>query len=75
MKPTAKDAILRHLMDARRPLAIHEIDIPGISQNSAAARLRELTQEGQLVRQFRPGKSFKEWMIPQVAPTLPGMSL
>ncbi len=65
MNPTAKEKILKHIQLVGMPLAVHEFPADmGVSQNSIAARLRELTQDGKLRRGYREGSAFKEWFLP-----------
>lgn len=62
MKPT-KQVILETLAMSDRPLALHELNITGISECSASARLREMARIGQVIGQRREGKSYKEWTV------------
>lgn len=60
---TVKERIIIKLKTVDRALAIHEFNLLGVSENALAARLRELTQDGQLCRATRAGKRFKEWAL------------
>jgi hypothetical protein len=79
MTMTAKDAIVQLLAQSDHPLAVHEIKIEGVSENSVAARLRELKATNTVVCRFREGKPFKEWLLtvqagrsgPKAAPVAP----
>lgn len=62
-KETARQAILRVLGNARRPMAIHELEIIGHSQISLARRIYELAREGKVASVDREGKNFKEWAL------------
>lgn len=64
-KVTAKDAILRRLFEASKPLAVHELDVFGVSDNAAATRLSELAKEGKVTGTIRRGTRYKEWSIPR----------
>lgn len=63
MKRTAKIAILDRLARSDKPLACHELQIFGYSENCLATRLSELAREGVVIGKTRPGKAFKEWAI------------
>jgi hypothetical protein len=58
---TAKILILERLKQSGSWLAVHELNIIGISDNAAATRLSELAKQGKVVSRFRTGKRFKEW--------------
>lgn len=60
---TARDKILMRLSGASRPLALHELDIPGVSQAAASARLREMAKENLVVSFPVPGKRFTSWAL------------
>lgn len=71
MKPTAKSKILARLAESAWPLPLHLLDIPGVSQTSASARLREMAREN-LVRSVPvPGNRFTAWEIATKDSTLP----
>lgn len=59
----AKDLILKRLAEAAEPLPIHALDIPGVSQTSASARLREMARENLVVSLPVPGKRFTAWTL------------
>lgn len=63
---SAYDQILKRLSESTRPLAVHELQIWGISDNAAATRLSELAQQGKVVGHYRPGKRFKEWSLVKI---------
>lgn len=58
---TAKREILRTLAVAPHPLAVHELKIPGYSENCLATRLSELAAAGLVKGSTREGKAYKEW--------------
>lgn len=58
---TAKEAILNRLRFSPKPLAVHELQIIGVSDNAAATRLSELARDGKVWSAFRKGENFKEW--------------
>ena len=60
---TAKQAILDRLEQSQRPLACHEFNLIGISQNGIASRLPELARDGKVIGVYRLGENFKEWRI------------
>lgn len=60
---SAKQEILKRLKDAGRPLACHELQIIGVSENAAATRLSELANLGLVVGTRRKDKAFKEWRV------------
>lgn len=60
---TARDLIVARLAQAPAPLALHELDIVGVSQTSASARLRELAREGIVQSVPVPGKRYTAWRL------------
>lgn len=60
---TAREAVLRRLRCSERPLAIHEFQIIGHSENAIATRISTLSQAGIIVGSYRKGFKFKEWSI------------
>ena len=60
---TARTKILQRLALADLPLPIHALDIPGVSQTSASARLREMAREGLVVKYPVKGKHFDAWAL------------
>ena len=64
MKTTAVNEIMRVLGGSPVPVAVHELGIIGYSENALATRLSELQRIGRVRGQRRPGKSFKEWFLP-----------
>lgn len=59
---SVEDRILLRMYRARRPLAIHEFDLEGISQNNLGTRLPEVAKtHGFVTGATRPGEHFKEW--------------
>ena len=72
---TAKAAILARLTESSAPLPLHALDIPGVSQTAASARLRELARAGIVESVPVPFKRFTAWRLKPGQPTLPGVSL
>lgn len=60
---TARTLILQRLALADLPLPIHDLNITGVSQTSASARLRELHREGLVVKYPVKGKKFDAWAL------------
>lgn len=58
-----KAKIVEALGKAGRPLAVHEFEFVGISENSLASRLSELAHVGVVVGETRTGRKFKEWKL------------
>ena len=63
MQKTSREKILERLSSVTVPLAVHELNIFGSSENAVASRLTELARAGQVGSRFREGKRFKEWYI------------
>lgn len=61
--PTAKEKILARLREHGGWLAIHEFNIPDVSQNSIGTRLPELAIEKKVVSRRRDGKAYSEWRL------------
>ena len=57
----AKDAILSRLREFNRPVPVHELNVPGVSENAAATRLSEMAREGLVVGVPVPGFRYKAW--------------
>jgi DNA-binding transcriptional regulator GbsR (MarR family) len=60
---TAAGLIIERLAGSISPLAIHELDILGVSQTSASARLRELKRVGLVESVPVKGKRYTAWKI------------
>ncbi len=60
---SARDAILARLAEATRPIPLHELDVIGVSQAAASARLREMARENLVESVPVPGKRFTAWRI------------
>lgn len=60
---TAKAAIVAYLSERTYPVPLHEMDIYGISQTSASARLRELARAGVVESVPVPGKRWTAWKL------------
>lgn len=63
MKPTAKQEIIRRLVESPTSLAVHEFNIFGHSETAISARLREMAKDGNVVGRVRPGTALKEWSL------------
>ena len=70
-KIPARQKIIDYLNLAGEPMAIHEIIIPGVSQNAIGTRLPELANEGIVIGTVRAGTRVKEWSIVPQDLTLP----
>jgi DNA-binding HxlR family transcriptional regulator len=68
---TARQLLAKRLYEAARPLALHELAIPTVSQTAASARLREMKRDGIVVSVPVPGKKFTAWMLTPADLTLP----
>lgn len=62
-KITQKDRILEYLIRQTVPLAIHEMLIGGVSQNSMGTRLPELAKIGKVRGTKDVKEPFKRWEI------------
>ena len=65
MKPrkrTERVCLLERLKEAG-PLAVHELNIPGHSENALATELPRMAREGLVLGRYRPTKRFKEWSL------------
>ena len=71
-KLTSKGWIALRLRQAGKPLATHELNIPGYSENALATRCSEMARAGLIIGNVRQGKQFKEWSLPQME-TIPGL--
>ena len=60
---TARTKILQRLALADLPLPIHDLNITGVSQTSASARLRELHREGLVVKYPVKGRKYDAWAL------------
>ena len=69
-KETARQSLLRVLGDARRPIAVHELEIIGHSQNALATEISDMAREGILAGNYRAGFRFKEWVLATPSKTL-----
>ena len=58
----AKKAILDRLAQ-ESPLAIHELNLEGYSENALATRMVELHSEGMVVGRRRKDQAYKEWRL------------
>ena len=62
---TDEEKILARIREADRPLSLTELQIIGISESTAGARLREMTRAGLTFCEYRKGKRFKHWGLPE----------
>lgn len=58
---TEKQLVRKRIIESPCPLAVHELKIEGVSENSAATRISELAAAGELQGRVRKGYRFKEW--------------
>ena len=62
-KRTERVCLIERLKEASGPLAIHELNIPGHSENALATELPRMAREGLVWGHYRPGCRFKEWSL------------
>jgi DNA-binding HxlR family transcriptional regulator len=60
---TARAKILQRLALAGEPLPLHKLNLEGVSQTAASARLRELHKDGLVISVPVQGKRFTAWML------------
>lgn len=60
---TARQALIARLYSAGEAVPIHALDIPGVSQTSASARLREMAREGLVQSVKVPGARYTAWKL------------
>jgi len=65
VKPPAWKLILEYLSLQSQPIAIHDFNIHGVSQNSIGSRLPELALRGKVHGGFYNGEPFKRWKLVQ----------
>lgn len=68
---TARSKIVARLYSSPEPLPLHRLEIPGVSESAAGARLRELTRDQITERVKIPGKKFYAWRMKPADLTLP----
>ena len=68
---TARNLIAKRLYEAKAPIPLHALDIPGVSQTAASARLRELKRDGIVVSVPVPGRKYTAWMLTPAEMVLP----
>ena len=62
VKKTCRSEITRRLeMSAPTPLAVHEFQIQGYSENALATEVSIMARHGLVEGRYRTGKKFKEW--------------
>ena len=60
---TARQKIIARLYEAKEPLPLHSLNIEGVSQTAASARLRELARD-QIVKSVPvEGKRYTAWVL------------
>jgi hypothetical protein len=62
-RETQKDLLLKRLEEAEYPLAVHEFNIIGHSENSLATMASNLAREGLIEGRVRKGFQYKEWAL------------
>ena len=60
---TAKEKIIMRLASVNQALPLHALDIPGVSQTAASARLREMARDGIAVSVPVVGKRYTAWTL------------
>lgn len=60
---TARERIIARLGESLAPVPLHLMNIDGVSQTSASARLRELAREGIVVSVPVPGHRYTAWIL------------
>ena len=61
----SKELIFMRLLYAKSPLAVHELNIMGYSENNLATRCSELARAGKISSRYRKKTHYKEWFIPE----------
>ena len=61
-------AVLEALRQKLNPVAIHELDVFAVSENSVGSRLPELKLMGLVECRVRPGTRLKEWWVKKSEP-------
>lgn len=56
-----REKVSRRLQFSPKMLALHEFNIPGVSENNLGTRLPQYAKEGLVVGRVRPGTNYKEW--------------
>ncbi len=64
---TAKELILERLAHTEIPLALHQFQLPAVSQTSISARLRELAREGLVESVPIKGRKYTAWKLVEVS--------
>ena len=68
---TAKQKIMARLSSSPWPVPLHKLDIPGVSECSASARLREMARLGIVYSVPVPGTKYTAWALVPKELTLP----
>ena len=68
---TARDLILARLRESTEALPLHALNVHGVSQTAASARLREMAREGIVQSVPVAGKRFTAWKMAQIDLSLP----
>ena len=63
VKQTAERLLVKRLAAAEKPLAVHEFNIYGHSENSLATAVSILARKGMAFGVIRPGFKYKEWSL------------
>lgn len=67
----ARALIIKRLYEAQAPVPLHALDIVGVSQTAASARLREMKREGIVVSVPVPGRRYTAWKLAPAEQLLP----
>jgi DNA-binding HxlR family transcriptional regulator len=68
---TGRQAVVKALYEAGEPRPIHALEVPGVSQATVSARLRELRRDGLAQKMKAPGSKFDLWRLTPSDLTLP----
>lgn len=67
----ARHLIAKRLYESKVPLPLHALNIEGVSQTAASARLREMKKDGLVISVPVPGARYTAWMLTPETPSLP----
>ena len=62
-KPATAKTCLLNRLKGQQPLAVHELNIMGHSENALATELSTMARKGLVEGRYRPTKRFKEWSL------------
>ena len=68
---TGREAVVKALFEAQEPRPIHALEVPGVSQATVSARLRELHKQGVVQKMRAPNARFDLWRLTPADLTLP----